>query len=442
MGRMPAPFGPPPVRQPERPLRLAFFVHGFPQLSEAFITNQAAALIARGHEVDVYSVWGLLPHAPGQFPIAERAGLFERAHDPGFPLAPWPRLCGGLRLAAAAFRGRRRVLRAALNPLAHGRWAINLRLLYEAAMLDGRGPYDVVHCQFADLAPVVLRLRAIGALDAPVVVHVRGIDITRRPREMGHQVYARIFAGGDLFLANCDYFARAALALGCPARKLAVFRSAIDLREFTYRGQRRSQGQGGVRLALVGRLVEKKGVLYAIEALAELRRRGRDVELAILGDGPLRAPLQARCEELGLAGRVRFLGAGGHAEVIALLQQSDVLLAPSVTARDGDQDAPVNTLKEGMAIGLPVVATRHGGIPELVEDGRSGYLVPERDPDALAAAVDQLIARRDEWEAMGRLARLSVESEYEIERQTDRLVAIDRALLASRGAGVSAGAIA
>lgn len=414
----------------QRPLRLAFFVHSFPLLSEAFIINQAAALIERGHEVDLYAIWGQLPHAPGQFPIAERAGLFERCRDPRFARAPLERIAGALR-RLADFGGRLRLLARSLDVVRQGRWAANLRLLHEAAMLCDRGPYDVVHCQFADLAPVVLRLRRIGVFDAPVVVHVRGIDITRRPREFGRAVYERIFAEADRVWPNCEHFARKAIALGCPAGKISVFRSAIDLREFAWRGPRR-QADATLQLAFVGRLVEKKGVIHAIDALAELIHKGIEARLTLLGDGPLREALQRRVVELQLENHVHFLGAGGHAEVQRLLDASDLLLAPSVTAADGDEDAPVNTLKEAMAIGLPVVATRHGGIPELVRDGYNGALVPERDAQALAQAIAELSRHRDRWERLGRNARASVEADYSLHTQTERLIALDRQLLVRR----------
>lgn len=435
---MPTPASPPIPADATRPLCFAFFVHSFPLLSEAFIVNQAAALIEHGHRVDIYAVWGQLPRTPGQFPVAERAGLFERSFDPGFAAAPLPRLAGALRLMTTRFGGRARVLIETLNVFRHGRWAANLRLLHEAAMLDRGGPYDVVHCQFADLAPLVLRLRRIGAFDAPVVTHLRGIDITRRPRELGAAVYRGIFDGSDLLLPNCERFRDKALALGCAAHKLSVFRSAIDLRAFAYRGPR-TDADGRVCLALVGRLVEKKGVRYAIDALAQLLASGVDAQLSILGDGPLREPLQARVAELGIAGRVQWLGARGHDGVIDLLQHSDLLLAPSVTAGDGDEDAPVNTLKEAMAIGLPVVATRHGGIPELVRDGRNGSLVPERDAAALAAAVAALVRERERWPQLGRNGRADVEADYGLDGQTARLLALDRALIARyRGRAASA----
>ena len=153
----------------------------------------------------------------------------------------------------------------------------------------------------------------------------------------------------------------------------------------------------------MGRLVEKKGFADAIDAVARLRGEGRDVRLDILGDGPLRADLERRAGE-----GVRLLGAASSDAVLAALHAADIALAPSVTAADGDQDGPVNTLKEAMATGLPVVATRHGGIPELVEDGVSGLLVPERDPEALARAIARLMDAPGDWPRLGAAGRRKV----------------------------------
>jgi colanic acid/amylovoran biosynthesis glycosyltransferase len=105
-------------------------------------------------------------------------------------------------------------------------------------------------------------------------------------------------------------------------------------------------------------------------------------------------------------------------------EQFSSFLAPSVTAADGNQDAPVNTLKEAMAMGLPVISTYHGGIPELVEDGVSGFLVPERDAKAIAQKLDYLISHPEIWVQMGRSGRRQVEDKYDMEKLNDELVKI------------------
>jgi colanic acid/amylovoran biosynthesis glycosyltransferase len=134
-------------------------------------------------------------------------------------------------------------------------------------------------------------------------------------------------------------------------------------------------------------------------------------------------------ETLRVGDRVQFLGSKTREEVAELLAAAHLLLAPSVTAADGDQEGIPNTLKEAMAAGLPVVSTLHSGIPELVEDGRSGFLVPERDSEALADRVGWLVDRPDSWPDMGRAGRSRVEAEYDIAKLSIRLVELYQSVL-------------
>ncbi|MEO0841023.1 MAG: glycosyltransferase, partial [Cyanobacteria bacterium J06643_5] len=126
--------------------------------------------------------------------------------------------------------------------------------------------------------------------------------------------------------------------------------------------------------------------------------------------------------ELEAEDYIHLLGGKNEADIIELLSKADLFIAPSVTAADGNQDAPINVLKEAMAMGIPVLSTLHGGIPELVEDGVSGYLVPERDVDALSQHLGDLLSDTQSWEAMGKAGRAFVEQHYEINSLNDRLV--------------------
>lgn len=218
------------------------------------------------------------------------------------------------------------------------------------------------------------------------------------------------------------------MALGCPAGKLVVIGSPIDTDRFAPPPSRAEPGSRPLALVAVGRLVEKKGFADAVDAVAQLVRDGLDVRLDVLGEGPLRPALQAQIEAAGLRGRVVLHGAATQDAVIAALHRADVALAPSVRAGSGDEDAPVNTLKEAMATELPVVATRHGGIPELVEHEVNGLLVPERDPAALAAAIARLAASPGEWRRLGAAGRNKTVDNY------DRRSILRRTLNAYRAA--------
>ena len=402
----------------------------FPVLSEPFVLNQIAGLLDRGHDVQIYALNGL-PDGPAKtHPIVERYALAKRAH-----LAP-PRGSGNARallgllprLAGPALRRPLRFVRL-LGQIARGEWPDPVKALGRATVLLDAGPFDVVHCQFGNLAPPVMRFRAAGMLGGRLVTIFRGFDISRYVAEQGPDVYDELFAQGDFFLANCEFFRRRAIELGCPAERIVVHGSGIDVERFEFRA-RHFPESGPVRVATTGRLVEKKGMEYAIRAVAALGAQGVPVHLSIIGDGPLRAPFEALIGELGCAERVELLGWRDQREIIGILDRCHLFVAPSVTAADGNQDAPVNTLKEAMAMGLPVVATHHGGIPELVEDGVSGLLVSERDGEAIAAALHVLMANAASWPQMGAAGRAAVERMFDMRKLNDEIVAVYERLLA------------
>jgi colanic acid/amylovoran biosynthesis glycosyltransferase len=188
---------------------------------------------------------------------------------------------------------------------------------------------------------------------------------------------------------------------------------------------------GKVCIATTGRLVEKKGIAYCIEAIARIIPIYPNLEYNIIGDGELRTQLEELIARLQLSNFVKILGWKNQQEIIEILEKSHLFLAPSITAIDGNQDAPVNTLKEAMAMGLPVISTDHGGIPELVENGVSGFLVPERNSLAIADKLLYLITHPEQWEAMGKAGRTKVLEKYDKSTLNDELVQIYQSLLDS-----------
>ena len=121
---------------------------------------------------------------------------------------------------------------------------------------------------------------------------------------------------------------------------------------------------------------------------------------------------------------VKLLGWKQQQEIVNILDSCHIFMAPSVTGSDGNQDAPVNTLKEAMAMGLPVISTFHGGIPELVEDGISGFLIPERNAEAIAEKLTYLIEHSEIWQQMGASGRKQVETKYDMNQLNDELIEI------------------
>lgn len=179
-----------------------------------------------------------------------------------------------------------------------------------------------------------------------------------------------------------------------------------------------------ISILAVGRLVEKKGFADLLDALSILAGRGRPVEARIVGTGPLAAELAAQVETCGLGSSVELLGARNQADVHRAMQSASLFVAPCVVAADGDRDGLPTVVLEAMALGTPVIATPVTGMTEAVADGVTGRIVPERDPYALADAIDELLADAPARRRMAAAARALIEQRFDVRTQAKALAAL------------------
>lgn len=390
-------------------LRVGLVVANFPVISETFVINKAAGLVERGHTVRILCMDGQRRADPAMHGTVARHALAKTVAKP---------------LAGRALIGS--------FQRSDPHWSLLRRgasFAAQAGMFVREPAFQIVHCQFANLGLELLRHLQLGLLRTEhLVVHVRGVDISEVVQAKGPEHYGPLFQRASLFIANCGYFRDKAIGLGVHPDKIIVIGSAIDCSQFALKNYAPRRNDG-VRLVSVGRLVEKKGYEYAIRGVAEASGSIAGLRYDIVGEGHLREPLSALIEELGMGERIRLLGALPHEDVVRRLSEADILLATSVTAASGDEDAPVNSLKEAMAVGLPVIATQHGGLPELVEDGVHGVLVPQYDASAIADAIGTLLHRRDDWPAMGLAGRQKVIGRYDLPHVTEQTIAAYRKLL-------------
>jgi colanic acid/amylovoran biosynthesis glycosyltransferase len=280
-----------------------------------------------------------------------------------------------------------------------------------------------------------------------------GQDASMLPRKLYWKVlYRRLFRLGDRFIAEGSHMGRVLERIGAPEEKIRVVHLGIPLEEFPFAERRIAGGPiGGTADARAGAsetragatdtagnasaadgaavtgliaasFREKKGIPYALEALARVAPKFPGLRLRIIGDGPLRPEIEARAARPDLAGRVALLGYQPYPAYREELARAHFLMAPSVTARDGDTEggAPV-CLIEAQASGLPIVATTHCDIPEVTRPGESALLAPERDSAALADRLEELLRHPERWPEMGRAGRAHVEAEFNIKTQIDRM---------------------
>ncbi|MGK7947910.1 MAG: glycosyltransferase [Xenococcaceae cyanobacterium] len=418
-------------------MKIAFLVGKFPVLSESFILNQIAGLLDRGHEVDIYAIDGPADNGTKVHPIVTKYNLSERTYFSPVPPKDKADLTpNDDKFISQIFQRNPKACQDLIDVSKHGKRARRFRLLYKAVpFLEGKS-YDIIHCQFGSIGLMGLLFRNLGLLQGKLITIFRGSDISKYLEKWGYDVYDELFKQGDFFLTNCEFFRKRAIKLGCDEDKIVILGSGIDCSKFAFT-PRHFPEDGKVRIATTGRLVEKKGIEYGIRAIASLAKTHPNIEYNIIGDGELREDFDRLIDELNIGHIVKLVGWKQQEELIEILDNSHILIAPSVTASDGNQDAPVNTLKEAMAMGLPVIGTYHGGIPELIEDGISGLLVPERDSEAIAEKVSYLIEHPEIWTDMGKAGRDRVEEKYDMQELNEQLVDIYKSVLSSELAVVN-----
>jgi colanic acid/amylovoran biosynthesis glycosyltransferase len=406
-------------------MRVAFCLNVFPATSETFVLNQIIGLLNRGHEVDIFSQ---SRNTTGLWhPDIEKNRILERTTYTEKPCSRAVRVIKAAgALAKASLHGRFRFW-SALDGRRFGRQAFNLSLAYRAAPFLSRAPYDVVQCHFGPAGIFAQAFRDVDALRGPMITIFHGYDISLYVQQHGPGVYKHLFARGDLFTCPSEFVRQRLITAGCPAEKVQRFKLGTDLKRFSFK-ERTLDSSGAIRLVTVARLTEKKGLEYSIRAVAKLSQRFKKLEYNIIGDGDLRSELTQLIEALGVSSTVHLLGWKTQEEVQVLLDQSHVFVLASVESRNGDIEGLPMVLQEAQAMGLPVVCTRHSGIPEGILDGKSGFLVPERDVDALADRLADVISCPEAWPEMGRQGRAFVEDEYDLDKRNDALVELYRQL--------------
>lgn len=287
-----------------------------------------------------------------------------------------------------------------------------------ASLLERRGA-DLMHIYFGHTG--VHLLPFIEQWDKPCVVSFHGADVAAKADVVDYpKKLRRMFEAVPLVLARSQSLADRLVQLGCPPERLRINRTGVPLDDFPY-VRRKPPREGRWRLLQACRLIPKKGVATSIRAFAILHKQFPNAELIIAGKGPLQPQLEALANQLHILDKVHFCGFLPQDELTDLYATSHLFLHPSETTADQNQEGIPNSILEAMATGLTVVATRHGGIPEAVEHGRTGLLVDEGDFIALADAVASVLSAPKICCEMGRLASESVAANFEQGEQIRQL---------------------
>jgi glycosyltransferase involved in cell wall biosynthesis len=384
------------------PLRLAVFTSTYPARVATFFERDMRALLEAGVELDIFAV------AP--FDASRSQYRLELLGDDVLPpervhhlrliesvrhARPWP-----VQKAVTFLGDVAAVSMAAARfgpvPLAKSAYVFPKAWAWAARCADR---YDHVLAYWGNYAGTCAYLFH-RLLERPIPFSIwlhAGTDLYHSPVYLREKLrYA------DAIITCCEFNRRYLREqypddAGAIGPKVYVSYHGLDLSTFPYR----PDGRPPRTVLAVGRLVPEKGFDHLLRAAGALRARGAPIELEIVGDGPEQAPLTALARELGIADRVHFRGWLPFAAVRQVMSEVTVLVHPS----DGLGDGLPNVLREAMAVGTPVIASRVAGIPEALDEGRCGVLVPPGDVTALTDALAALLAddaRRRSFAARGR----------------------------------------
>ncbi len=421
--------------------RVAYLVSRYPALSHAFITREIDGLERSGLQVDRFSARTPDPahllsasdesEAGKTFVLLSRPGRHLRAHRRLLSHAP-----DAYRRALLAAVGGRRSLRARVVRLAYFSEAV--------VLADELARRDIhhLHVHFANNGAEIARLAAIlRPLTWSVVLHslaMHGADHTvaadwpHRNEGTWGPLAVKLRSASVVFCISEDSRARARALLspGDPAR-FEMVRMGVDITRFPPAAhQRITRSRDYTSILFVGRLAEEKAPLALLRAAVVLRHREHDVRVTFVGDGPLRADLEAAVRDAGARGWALVLGGVSQDRLPDLYADADVFCLPSRV-----EGVPA-VLMEAMATELPVVSTTRDGIGELVRDGVSGLLVEYGDGQALATALATLIDDADLRAAMGRAGRVHVAEQFSTAHESDVLATHLEPLLTGAAAAV------
>lgn len=403
------------VRAPQqRRLKVAYVMSRFPKLTETFVLYEMLAVEEQGVDVELYPL--LREREPILHPDA--IPLCERAHFQ--PFLSWPIL----RSQLIYLRRSPRTYLATLWRLLRGTWgslnfftgalAIFPKSAHAARLMAADG-VDHVHCHFSNHPAVAgFVIRRLTGIPFSFTAHGSDLHVDRRMLCAKVAEAAFVVPVSDynreLIIEECGPGARG---------KLAVIHCGVDTQFFR---PAETNVESPFSIVCVGKLHEVKGQTYLVEACRLLAEAGVDLVCTLIGDGPDRRALTQQIANSGLEGRVTILGERDRLQIAALLETAHVLAAPSVPTRSGKREGIPVVLMEAMSAGLPVVASRLSGIPELVADGVSGLLVPPRDAAGLADALRRLHDDPSLRWALGGNGRETVIREFDVRKNAAELV--------------------
>ena len=387
-------------------MKIAYCINIFPKISESFILNEIVELLERGHDIQIFSI-----RKPFEKIVHEEINtynLLTRTHY--FAIS---NIFKENMIKLCVF-----LIKNIITDIYHMRLSkksliLDLKLAYFATIMS-RIDIDLIHAHFGFIGNYGLRLKQL--INKPLITSFYGIDAAIADTD----TYTELFSICKIITVLSNDMKNDLLNLGCPEDKIIIHHLGINLKKFSY-SERYKDSTEKIHFLSVGRFVEKKGMMYTIKAFYYLQLEYNNIELSIIGDGEMKHEIETLINNLEIQDKVILLGSHSLGEVINEMHKSHIFILPSITAKNGDKEGTPTVLMEAQATGIPVISTYHAGIPEIVINKKTGYLVEERDSCSLYKIMKYLVDQPRLWNKLGKNGRNHVKENYNISNQVDKL---------------------
>ncbi|MCK5510467.1 glycosyltransferase [Candidatus Parcubacteria bacterium] len=408
--------------------KIAFFIGAFPAISESWFIEQLAGLIDMGAKIDIFSF-----KKGGKGNISEKVQKYDLINKTTYleyPNSWFKRISIGLYFFLKIILLKPSVIFNYYIYTRSNKQKFTLKYLFWIGPIVNKiNNYYLIHCHFGMIGNRFLIIRKILKLKQKIVVTFYGQDSSKYIQQKGLRVYDNLKRESSYFLLMTQEMKERFVKLEFPVEKLLVHYTGVNMDNYIF-NFKTFKRPNVFRIITVGRFVEKKGLEDALRAIKIAVKEYNNIELNIVGGGEkeYKDKLMKMVSEMGLEKNVKFLGLLPHQETISLFRKMHVMLQMSKRAKNGDTDDLPFVILESQASGLPVITTRHVGIPDGICDKKTGYIVREGDYNEASEKIMYLINNPELLQNFSYSAAKFVKNKFDLKKLNQKLIFLYKSL--------------
>ena len=401
---------------------VAVLVRGFPNIVQTYIINHITSLINAGCRVTIIAVFN--PQQKETHPAVEKYQMLDDT------IYINTNKIGTLSQIISLPVFNSQYLSAVFSILHSRLWKkygfiYSIKAVFKAKALADN-TFDIAHSHAMFSSYEYLFLKEVFAI--PLVTTFHGLE-PKNAKSLPHHKIKQILTSCDAFFLNTTFAKKQLIDLGCPEKKIHIIPQATNVEDFPY-SDRKIGKDNPVVILSVGRLSIEKGFHITVNAIAKLVKKHPSIQYRIIGSGTEEANLRQQIDGLELSNNVTIFGAVSTEILQKQYTHAHIFILPSIDFRDGSHTETQGVvLQEAQASGIPVIASRTGGIPEIIKDGQTGLLFEEGDSQQLSEKIDSLINDRSLYSSLQKQGRKDVEENYSVEAISKRLTSIYEKIL-------------